>query len=177
MVTAADVNFTATFDLGFHSIGISASNGRTTPATCSTAVLVRDTAPPDISHASANPALLWPPNNEMRLVQLQVHATDACGLTHSRIVSVTANQPISRHDWQVMENLSLLLRAKRLGNGKARVYSILVESTDQAGNATLRNVTVTVPHDQRPQTLRLRGPQRRPQSDRIRVEQRSHSNR
>jgi len=40
------------------------------------------------------------------------------------------------------------LRAKRLGNGAGRIYTIRVTAKDQYGNSSQKSVTVSVPHDQ-----------------------------
>ena len=105
------------------------------------------TVPEAIIEASASPAVLWPPNNQWRPVQLTVRADDA-RTVNSRIISITGNQPISG-DWKIVDDLSVLLRAKRSGTGGDRIYYILLECSDVAGNKSLRTVTVRVPHDQR----------------------------
>jgi hypothetical protein len=111
--------------------------------------LVQDIDPPIIHEATAAPSVLWPPNNELHPVQLAVNATDAHGPVDCRIVSVTANAPISPDDWTIVGDLSLLLRARRSDNPDDRVYSVLVECSDRLGNQSRSTVTVTVPHDQR----------------------------
>lgn len=152
--TSADVTLTASFSLGLHLIGVSVSNGLTSPAVCSSMIEIQDTTPPSIDLASADPAVLWPPNNQMRLVRLDVRSSDLCGSVTNRILFVTANEPIATTDWRLLDNSSLELRAKRFGNGRNRVYTILVECTDDAGNTSTRAVSVTVPHDQRSNLLR-----------------------
>jgi len=111
------------------------------------------TVPEAIIEATASPAVLWPPNNQWRSVQLTVRADDA-RTVNSRIISITGNQPISG-DWKIVDDLSVLLRAKRSGTGGDRIYYILLECSDVAGNKSLRTVTVRVPHDQRSKHNRL----------------------
>jgi hypothetical protein len=41
----------------------------------------------------------------------------------------------------------LKLRAERSAKGPGRIYTITVECVDTAGNKSMRDVTVTVPHD------------------------------
>src|SRR5439155_4417941 len=62
---STNATLTADFALGMHLITVSAFNGETTPATCSTTVQVRDTIPPEILSVSATPNVLWPPNQQM----------------------------------------------------------------------------------------------------------------
>jgi hypothetical protein len=46
-----------------------------------------------------------------------------------------------------MGDLTVTLRAERMGAGTGRVYTIYVESADASGNAILATTEVTVPHD------------------------------
>jgi hypothetical protein len=39
------------------------------------------------------------------------------------------------------------LRAKRLGTGNGRVYTVTYTATDASGNSAIASATVTVPHD------------------------------
>jgi hypothetical protein len=102
---------------------------------------------------SPSQAVLWPPNHKMREVEVIVASCDpapAC-----RIVSVTSNEPVedigdgnAEPDWEITGDLTVELRAERSGLGTDRVYTIVVECTDAAGNVTEASVEVTVPHDQ-----------------------------
>jgi len=72
-----------------------------------------------------------------------------CGAVSCRIVSVASNEPIDAGgDWTVTGNLTLDLRASRLGNGTGRVYTVGLRCSDASGNTASQAVTVTVPHDQ-----------------------------
>jgi hypothetical protein len=69
------------------------------------------------------------------------------------IISVTSNEPpgsdaVATGDALITGNLTLDLRAERLGNGLGRVYTITVQCTDASSNSATKTVTVTVPHDQ-----------------------------
>jgi len=111
--------------------------------------LVEDSTPPDISDAFADPPMLWPPDNQLRPVEIAVRATDFSGIDYCRIISVFADEPVSTDDWAITGDLSLLLRAKRDGHDADRTYSVLIECSDVIGNKSWRIATVTVPHDQR----------------------------
>jgi hypothetical protein len=105
---------------------------------------------PKIATLSAEPNILWPPNHKMVHVSLTGATTGGCGAVTCRIASVSSNEPINADgDWVISGNLTLNLRADRLGTGTGRVYSITVQCTDGAGNSASRAVDVSVPHDQR----------------------------
>jgi hypothetical protein len=152
-ITHSNVTLTANFGLGEHVVVVTASNSGTNVATCSTTVSVRDTTPPQISHTQANPSVLWPPNNKMVPVTISVTASDANQSIGCRIIAVRSNEArvsAMRHskpepDWQITGDLTVSLRAQRLGTGQGRVYSIDVECTDAAGNTSMSTVAVTVP--------------------------------
>jgi hypothetical protein len=63
---------------------------------------------------------------------------------------VSSNEPLDPDgDWVITGNLTLNLRAERLGTGTGRVYTISVQCTDPSGNSSTKTTTVTVPHDSR----------------------------
>ncbi len=112
-----------------------------------------DFEPPTILSLSASPNILWPPNGRMATVQVEVIAEDNVGVTSSSIVEVTSNEPLcgarlvkTAPDWEVLTDLSLKLRAERCGAGSGRVYTIVVQCADAAGNTALSQVDVTIPH-------------------------------
>jgi len=45
-------------------------------------------------------------------------------------------------------DLDVLLRAKRLGTGSGRIYSLVAAAQDLAGNTTTATASCVVPHDQ-----------------------------
>lgn len=123
---------------------------------CSFEVVVRDREPPVIHGLSASPRMLWPPNNRMQPVSVTVAATDNCELAACKIISVSSQEPDSKEniglsdaDGELTGDLTLNLRAERSRGGKSRIYTIVIECTDAAGNSSTRTVTVTMPHDQR----------------------------
>jgi uncharacterized repeat protein (TIGR03803 family) len=153
-VTSMQLMFPANFVSGEHHVTVYASNGVASKA-CSVPVTVQDTIGPAIVSVSAMPNLLWPPNNQMVPVTIQVHAMDNCGPTTCRIVAIISNEAAnspSRNggsDWVITGDLSATLKAKRLGNGRGLTYTIFIACTDVVGNSSLGQVTVTVLHDQR----------------------------
>lgn len=111
-----------------------------------------DLEPPVIESIGATPNRLWPPNKQMVPVTVSATATDRCGATCA-IVEVTSDEQGPGRgrghdpDWVITGDLTLTLRAERLGSGDGREYRILVECSDPMGNASEASTTVTVPHD------------------------------
>jgi hypothetical protein len=93
---------------------------------------------------------LWPPNNALINVGLQVSASDDTDPAPTVHVSVFSDEPDSANspDAIAWAPGTLQLRADRAGNGNGRVYLILVTATDSAGNVGYSCCTVTVPHAQ-----------------------------
>ncbi|MDQ3168936.1 MAG: VCBS repeat-containing protein, partial [Acidobacteriota bacterium] len=111
----------------------------------------RDTTGPAITSATANPGMLWPPNNKMVAVTVSVNASDAgAGLASCIIDSVDSNEGGSAHepDVELTGPLTLNLRAERTGGGNGRIYTARISCADRAGNRSTTTATVAVPHDQ-----------------------------
>ncbi len=108
-----------------------------------------DTQAPTVSLSQPN---LWPPDHTMRPITIVVQ-DDSPGVTWT--ASVTSNQPDEGtgdgdypNDIQWI-NGQLWLRAERAGNtGDTRVYTVVVEAVDIAGNVTRRTFLIPVTHDQ-----------------------------
>jgi hypothetical protein len=150
---STSVEFTANFESGEHDVMVTVTDGESEPVNCSTVVTVRDTTPPTVGRVVALPGVLWPPNGRLVPVRIIVQAIDNCGPVHFRIKSVRSNEAVHDHghgdqspDWIITGDLALKLRAERSGHGHGRIYTVTVECEDAAGNKTLRDVTVTVPH-------------------------------
>jgi hypothetical protein len=82
-------------------------------------------------------------------VRLNVNAVDSCDVSPIvRIIQITSNEPQNPHlpDWEITGAQSLNLRAERLGQGRGRIYTIILECKDASGNASSASVDVTVPH-------------------------------
>jgi uncharacterized repeat protein (TIGR03803 family) len=155
MVISTHLTFTADFPLGEHLVTVSGANEEIPSTTISIPVKVQDTTAPAIQSVLATPNILWPPNNQMVPVTIQVQAMDNCGPTTCKIVAITTNQAANSpghkdsSDWVITGDLSANLKAKRFGNGRGLTYTIWIACADLAGNSSLGSVAVTVPHDQK----------------------------
>ena len=115
---------------------------------CTGIVTVVDQTPPVITSASANPPVLWPPNQKMVDVTVNYRTTDNCGRPACQISSLTSNERMSNSDYAIVDAHHVKLTADRLGSGKGRIYTITITCKDDAGNPSSQTLTVTVPHDQ-----------------------------
>jgi len=99
----------------------------------------------------ASPAVLWPPNNDMRPVNVALTFTDALSGTWSFATTEVSSNEGDAEDiigFSVgSSSLSGSLRAKREGNGSGRFYTFGYEGGDRAGNTSACSTRVTVPHD------------------------------
>jgi hypothetical protein len=111
-----------------------------------------DLTAPVIS-CTATPGTLWPPNGEMIPVNVSISLTDSLsGSAGFKLVSITTNEPgDDKVEGFVLGSPSTTgkLRARRLGSGTGRVYTLTYEGADRAGNVAMCTTAVTVPHDQR----------------------------
>jgi hypothetical protein len=152
--TAASVQFTAAFGLGAHNVSVTVTDAASESPTSSTTVTVVETQPPTVRSVTPSRVNLWPPNHKLVPVTIAVSATDSCGPVESRIVSVSSNEPVNGKgdgntevDWLITGPLSLKLRAERSGPGSGRVYTIVVETSDESGNTVTKQTQVKVPHN------------------------------
>ncbi|MGH9891803.1 MAG: Ig-like domain-containing protein, partial [bacterium] len=153
--TASGPTPTVTLPLGTHIITVDDGHGGTSSDTVT--VTVVDTTPPNITSVTASPNSLWPPNHKLRPVTVSVDVSDICDAAPGcKIISVSSNEPVNglgdgdtAPDWTITGDLTVDLRAERSGTGNGRVYTITVQCTDASGNSSTKDVTVTVPHDQR----------------------------
>jgi hypothetical protein len=132
------------------------NDGHGNQSTQTQTVVVHDTIAPTIQSLTASPNVLWPPNHQMIPVNVSALVNDACDSSPvTRIIAVESNEPVNGNgdgdtapDWAVTGNLTLNLRAERAGGGSGRVYTITVESRDASGNVSVKQVAVSVPHNQ-----------------------------
>jgi hypothetical protein len=112
-----------------------------------------DMTPPVVS-CSANPSVLWPPNQQLVRVNISVVLSDfLSGPAGFTLVLVSTNEPDSGSGDILgftagKASTSGQLRATRLGSGNGRVYTFTYIGTDRAGNSAICSTSVTVPHDQ-----------------------------
>ena len=112
--------------------------------TCTFAIRLRDTVPPEIAGLGTSPSLIAIPNNKMVPVTVNYTVTDCSPVTS--VVTVTSNEPVyGAPDWEVVDGHTVKLRAQRLPLGNGRVYTITVTSTDSAGHVSTASTNVLVP--------------------------------
>jgi hypothetical protein len=142
--------------LGAHAVSLTVADEAGEESSDTATIEVKDTTIPSIASIAADPATLSPSNRGLVLVAINVVAEDRCDPPPScKIVSVTSNRPApgsgrgnGRQDVIISDRgpktsparLGVLLRADRAGH----TYRINVSCADAAGNASLRQTTVTV---------------------------------
>jgi GH35 family endo-1,4-beta-xylanase len=132
---------------GENQVTITVTDDAGLSTSCTATVTVIDDIAPTGS-ATATPAMVWPPNNKMVDINVDISSTDNCSGASCKIKSVTSNEG-TPSDWMITGDKTLKIRASRNGNGNGRVYTITVECTDASGNTSTSSTTVTVVHDQR----------------------------
>jgi hypothetical protein len=131
------------FPLGTTPVTATAQDSKGLTATGTFNVTVRDTTAPVIRSLTASPANITQNNGKMVPVTIAAGVADAVDSTPTtRIVSVNGSENIAG-DWQITGDLTLQVRAKRSGK-TSRVYTVTVESRDDAGNVSTGTVTVSV---------------------------------
>jgi hypothetical protein len=124
-------------------------DGTTTVTNFSNEATVTQCAAPTITALTATPNVLFPPNHKELPVTVSAATSGGCGVVSCRILSVSSNEPLDADgDFVLTGDLTLNLRAERLGNGTGRIYTIPVQCTDSFGNSATQTTAVTVPHDQ-----------------------------
>lgn len=141
------------YPLGNTTLTLTVIDSHGAMSSCTAVVTVIDHTPPVVTHVSATPSILWPPNHRMVDVRVHYDATDNCGEVICTL-SVTSNEPIdglgdgdTAPDWEIVDAHQVRLRAERSGTGHGRVYTMTITCTDGSGNTTVKTVTVSVPHD------------------------------
>ena len=155
--TAGGEQVTVGLEVGRHDITLTVDDGHGASDVDDVAVRVMDSQAPTIGAVRASPGTLWPPNNKMVPVYIVgvESVTDRCGHASCRITSVSSNESGKSKgggyrgaDWEIVDDLVVMLRATRSGRGAGRTYTITIECSDTQGNTATKKVTVTVPHDQ-----------------------------
>jgi hypothetical protein len=94
---------------------------------------------------SVTTSVLWPPNHQLVNVGLSVQVSDPNATV---TMQVFANDGARSADAADLAPGKLRLRGERQGGGRGRVYLIVVQATDAAGDVAVGVCTVVVPHDQ-----------------------------
>jgi pectin methylesterase-like acyl-CoA thioesterase len=142
----------STFPLGTTTVTVSAQDTAGNIAWDSFTITVRDTSAPIFQSLTASPDTIADPNGKMVPVTLKAEVSDLVDpMLDTRIISVTSNEPVNElfggdtaPDWEITGPLALNVRAERDNKGTGRIYTITVESRDEAGNVSLKTATVTV---------------------------------
>jgi hypothetical protein len=140
---------------GAHTLQWSARDRSGNTATCNQQVTVADAAPPDV-FCFAQKQQLWPPNHKLADIGLLSFVQDNCDFEPAVDLGVTSDEHPEAEAGSggrnhcpdaVVQNGRVQLRAERAGSGDGRVYGVAVTATDDAGNAGVCRVPVSVPHD------------------------------
>jgi hypothetical protein len=141
------------FPVGVTTVTATATDASANTSTCSFTITVNDVEPPVIHDLSLSPRILWPPNHKLKDVTVNYTSTDNCPGPITCQITVTSNEPANGHgdgntghDWVIVDDHHIKLRAERSGNGKGRIYTITVSCTDQHGNTGTATATERVPH-------------------------------
>lgn len=145
----------STFALGTTIVTATATDAADNTATGTFTITVRDTIAPTITSLAASSTTLSPANHKLVAITLTATATDTAGAVTTKILSVTSNEPDNglgdgdtAGDIEITGPMTLNLRAERSGTGNGRIYTIVVEAKDAAGNTSTKSITVSVPKSQ-----------------------------
>ncbi len=151
---------TGTFPLGVTTATLTSTPDVGTPESDSATVTVEDTEPP-VVRIKADPYYLWPPNHDLKEVEIQVRIRDRCSGQDDfavELIDAKSNEADNgRGDGNTDNDIqgadigtddrNVRLRAERAGGGDGRVYTLTYRITDGDGNETNAEVNVYVPHD------------------------------
>jgi len=142
--------FSTDLPMGSNSFTITVTDSAGNSASCSPSVRMRDSVPPAISFAVADPPRLWPPNHQMIPVTVRAQATDACSVPTWKITYVRSNESPGRGsdhtspDWVITGDQTVNLRAEGSRQKQGRTYSIYITAKDEFGNTSSMIVPVSV---------------------------------
>ena len=168
---------TVRLPLGSHALTLRVADRAGAIGAAAVAVRVVDTRPPTLT-LRAIPSILWPPNHQMRPVEVAVESADACGDASAILVSVAsseADDAPGAGDGATLGDIAdagigtpdrvVSLRAERDDRGPGRTYTLVYRVTDAAGNSADARTTVQVPSSRVAGSVALRNPRRRPARD------------
>jgi hypothetical protein len=128
------------FRIGSHSVTAITSTGEK----CSFTVTVTDNESPVLSELKLSEERLWPASNKMKSVAVYYTTSDNAQNVTS-VLSVSSNDITSTfRDWEIVNNHLLRLKSSRLANGEPRIYTIVITSSDEAGNKMTRTTSIAV---------------------------------
>jgi hypothetical protein len=105
----------------------------------------RDTTPPAVT-CRPTPSILWPPDNKLVPVLVDVAVSDATSGAEGFVL--TRTPPEGSADFALgTPDVTGMLRAQRAGSEGDRVYTLTYKATDVAGNASTCVASVAVLHD------------------------------
>jgi hypothetical protein len=128
------------FKIGSTSVIVTSASGQR----CSFTVTVTDNEPPSLSPIFLSSKRLWPANGKMRDVSVGYVSSDNSNELNCLVTVASNGSDSASGNWQVVDNHSIRLRASRLPNGMARIYTVTVTCTDAAGNTTRRTTGISV---------------------------------
>ena len=168
---------TVRLPLGRHALALRVVDRAGAIGTAGVTVQVVDTRPPTLT-LRATPSVLWPPNHQMRPVEIAVDSADACGDASVTLISAASSEPDDApgagdgattgdiaDDALGTPDRIVSLRAERDDRGPGRTYTLVYRATDAAGNSAVARTTVQVPASRVAGSLALRNPHRRPARD------------
>lgn len=155
---AAEAPFAGFLSVGTHEIDLHVAEPGAGEASAHTQVTVIDATPPRL-WVGPQPGVLWPPDHKMVGITPSIVVTDNVDdAPRVELLSVTSSEPddapgagdgATTGDISIGPGGAVSLRAERDGRGPGRTYTFHYAATDAAGNRTLAEATVTVPHDMR----------------------------
>jgi hypothetical protein len=124
--------------------------------TASQTVTIRiDRTPPQIQGLPAPDCTLWPPNGKLVQVAVVTAGDSLSGLLpFSLLVTGASNEPADPKEPDIVitprssGGFVVELRAKRLGGGTSRIYTLTAAAEDLAGNRASATAQCRVPHSQ-----------------------------
>ena len=91
--------------------------------------------------------VIWPPKDNMITVATIAASDGLSGVAPaSLVITVDSNEPLTPTDL-IIKGGVVQVRANRLGTGDGRIYDIVAEAADLAGNTARAAATCFVPHD------------------------------
>ena len=128
------------FRIGSHSITAASAVRQK----CSFTITVTDNESPVLSVVTLSSNKIWPPSGNLKKVAVYYTASDNAEEVNSVLTVKSNDTQSTTRDWEVVNNHLLRLKASRLPDGEARVYTITVTSSDVAGNTTKRTTSIVV---------------------------------